>query len=171
MSILIVDDEEVLQDVLSSLLKEEGFEVLSARRGAEALQLLETEEVELVLLDMMLPDSNGLQLLRQIRANDPDLVFDASQLDEIERETMGSVVEYRGALANGLDLQVGLRHDRNEGFEDATTWALGASYPLSAATRLHASAGTGVQAPTLFDQFGFFPGLFIRFLIGRLGFS
>ncbi len=75
MSILIVDDEEVLQDVLSSLLKKEGFEVLSARRGGEALELLETEEVELVLLDMMLPDANGIELLTQIRADDPDQVI------------------------------------------------------------------------------------------------
>ena len=49
-----------------------------------------------------------------------------------------------------------------EGFEDATTWSAGASWRLpDGVTRLHASAGTGVQAPTLIDQFGFFPGFFV----------
>ena len=72
MSILIIDDEEVLQDVLTALLKEEGFETRSARSGAEALGLLEQEEVDLVLLDLMLPDTSGLELLKRIRSEDPD---------------------------------------------------------------------------------------------------
>jgi len=71
-SILIVDDEEVLQDVLTSLLREEGFETLSARSGTEGLALLETEEIDLVLLDLMLPDSSGIEILKRIRAEDPD---------------------------------------------------------------------------------------------------
>ena len=72
MSILIVDDEEVLQDVLTSLLREEGFETRSARTGAEGLELLEREEIDLVLLDLMLPDISGLEVLKRIRVDDPD---------------------------------------------------------------------------------------------------
>ncbi|MFQ5349011.1 MAG: sigma-54-dependent transcriptional regulator [Thermoanaerobaculia bacterium] len=72
MSILVVDDEEVLQDVLTSLLKEEGFETRSARSGAEGLALLEQEEIDLVLLDLMLPDTSGLEVLKRIRAEDPE---------------------------------------------------------------------------------------------------
>ena len=72
MSILIIDDEEVLQDVLTSLLEGEGFETRSARTGAEALAMLEQEEIDLVLLDLMLPDTSGLDVLKRIRADDPD---------------------------------------------------------------------------------------------------
>jgi len=71
-SILIVDDEDVLQDVLTSLLQEEGFETRSARSGTEGLAVLEQEEIDLVLLDLMLPDSSGLEILKRIRAEDPD---------------------------------------------------------------------------------------------------
>jgi two-component system response regulator PilR (NtrC family) len=74
MSILIVDDEEVLQDVLGALVREEGHEAIAARSGEEALTLLEREEIDLVLLDLMLPGLSGMEVLRQIREQDPDLV-------------------------------------------------------------------------------------------------
>jgi len=74
MSILIVDDEEILQDVLTSLLTKEGYSTLSAGTGREALDLLAREEVELILLDLMLPDTSGLEVLKRVRASDPDQV-------------------------------------------------------------------------------------------------
>ncbi len=74
MSILIVDDEEVLQDVLSSLLRKEGYDVLSARSGEEGLEVLAESEVDLVLLDLMLPGISGHDVLQQIRRRDPDTV-------------------------------------------------------------------------------------------------
>ena len=74
MSVLIIDDEEVLQDVLTSLLGNEGFTTHSARTGKEALKILGKEEIDLVLLDLMLPDCSGLDLLKQIRADDPEQV-------------------------------------------------------------------------------------------------
>jgi DNA-binding NtrC family response regulator len=74
MSILIVDDEEVLQDVLTSLLKKEGHATLSAYSAEEALEILDREEIELILLDLMLPGISGLQALRRIRQRDPDQV-------------------------------------------------------------------------------------------------
>ncbi|MGB6854761.1 MAG: sigma-54 dependent transcriptional regulator [Thermoanaerobaculia bacterium] len=74
MKILIIDDEDVLQDVLTSLLVKEGYDVLNARAGEEGLEILEREEVDLVLLDLMLPGINGLEVLKTIRAEDPDQV-------------------------------------------------------------------------------------------------
>jgi DNA-binding NtrC family response regulator len=74
MTILIVDDEEVLQDVLTQLVRREGHSTLSARTGEEALEILEREEVDLVLLDLMLPGLSGQQVLREIRQRDPDQV-------------------------------------------------------------------------------------------------
>ncbi|MDH3255500.1 MAG: sigma-54 dependent transcriptional regulator [Acidobacteriota bacterium] len=75
MRILIVDDEDVLQDVLSSLLQKAGYETLAARTGREAMTLLEQEKVDLVLLDLMLPDARGLDLLKEIRSRDPEQVI------------------------------------------------------------------------------------------------
>jgi two-component system response regulator PilR (NtrC family) len=74
MNILIIDDEEVLQDILTALLSKEGFTTFSARTGEEALDLLAREEIDLVLLDLMLPDVQGQDLLRSIRKADPDQV-------------------------------------------------------------------------------------------------
>ncbi len=59
MNILIVDDEEVLQDVLTSLLRREGHHPFNARSGEEAIEILEREEIDLVLLDLMLPGMSG----------------------------------------------------------------------------------------------------------------
>jgi DNA-binding NtrC family response regulator len=74
MNILVVDDEEILQDVLSLLLRKEGFRPLLARSGEEALVMLDREPVDLVLLDLMLPGMSGLEVLRQIRQRDPEQV-------------------------------------------------------------------------------------------------
>jgi DNA-binding NtrC family response regulator len=74
MNILIVDDEEVLQDVLTVLIRREGHTTLSAHSGEAALETLEREEVDLVVLDLMLPGMSGIQVLREIRRREPDLV-------------------------------------------------------------------------------------------------
>ena len=68
MRILIVDDEDVLQDVLTSLLQGEGYETVSARTGAEALEHLGREEVDLVLLDLMLPGIDGLEVAKRLNS-------------------------------------------------------------------------------------------------------
>jgi DNA-binding NtrC family response regulator len=74
MRILIVDDEPVLQDVLSTLLRREGFQVVQATTAADALRQVEEVEVDLVLLDMMLPDRPGIDVLRELKARDPEMV-------------------------------------------------------------------------------------------------
>jgi DNA-binding NtrC family response regulator len=73
MRILIVDDEEVLRDVLEVVLRREGFDVVLASSGEEALNLLDGEEVDLVILDIMLPGISGIDTLRSIRISSPNL--------------------------------------------------------------------------------------------------
>ncbi len=74
MRILIIDDEPVLQDVLGTLLRREGFEVVQAGTAAEGLRLVEEQETDLVLLDLMLPDRPGLEVLKELKKRDPELV-------------------------------------------------------------------------------------------------
>ena len=74
MNILIVDDEEVLQDILTVLIRKEGHTPLVAGTGEAALTILDREEVDLVLLDLMLPGMHGMEVLREIRRRDPEQV-------------------------------------------------------------------------------------------------
>jgi two-component system response regulator PilR (NtrC family) len=74
MNILIIDDEDVLQDVLTTLLSRAGYRTFSARTGEEGLQILRREDVDLVLLDLMLPGMSGQEVLRQIRSEDPEQI-------------------------------------------------------------------------------------------------
>ncbi|MBV9494615.1 MAG: sigma-54-dependent Fis family transcriptional regulator [Acidobacteria bacterium] len=73
MRILIVDDEEVLRDVLEVVLRRENFDVVLASSGEEALNVLDTEEVDLAILDIMLPGISGIDTLRAIRIANPYL--------------------------------------------------------------------------------------------------
>jgi DNA-binding NtrC family response regulator len=71
MNILIVDDEEVLQDVLTALVERQGWTPLNATTGNEALEIIGRERVDLVLLDLMLPDVSGMEVMRRILKRDP----------------------------------------------------------------------------------------------------
>src|SRR6478735_1957316 len=66
-SVLLVEDEENLASLVRAYLEQEGYTVLWAGTGAEALKTLETEPVRLVVLDLTLPDIDGLEVCRQIR--------------------------------------------------------------------------------------------------------
>jgi DNA-binding NtrC family response regulator len=72
--VLVVDDEEIIRDVLETLLEREGYDVTAAETGTEALKAFEADPYDLVLLDLMLPDRSGLEVLREIRRRDPDAV-------------------------------------------------------------------------------------------------
>jgi two-component system, NtrC family, response regulator PilR len=73
--VLVVDDEEVIRDVLENLLEREGWKVTVAENAAEALDSFENEPFDVVLLDLMLPDRSGLDVLRDMRRRDPDAVI------------------------------------------------------------------------------------------------
>lgn len=65
--VLVVDDEANHVRVLSIGLRIEGFEVLSAHDAEQALALLESTSVDLVIVDLMMPGTNGIQLARSLR--------------------------------------------------------------------------------------------------------
>jgi two-component system, OmpR family, KDP operon response regulator KdpE len=66
--ILVVDDEPQIRRVLRVALIREGYEVWDARRGDEALDLIRTEKFDLILLDINLPDTTGIEVCRAIRS-------------------------------------------------------------------------------------------------------
>jgi len=73
-SILIVDDDEVMVETLRNVLRKKGYELFCAASGNEALELLRKELVDLVLLDMRLPDVDGLEVLSKIKELDTEIL-------------------------------------------------------------------------------------------------
>lgn len=72
--ILVIDDEKGILESLSSVLKDEGFNVLTASDGKEGLQIFERELPDIVLLDIWLPEEDGLQVLYNIKKKREDSV-------------------------------------------------------------------------------------------------
>lgn len=68
-SILIVDDEPSILQSLSGLLTDEGFEVITANNGYEALKVIDTEAPDLVMLDIWMPGIDGMETLKEIKKN------------------------------------------------------------------------------------------------------
>ena len=66
-TILIIDDEDGIRNVLGEVLHDEGFAVLRAADGPEGLKILKTELIDLVFLDVWMPGMGGLDVLRAIR--------------------------------------------------------------------------------------------------------
>ncbi len=72
--ILIIDDERSILDTLSSILTDEGFIVSKAMDGKEGLTLFETEKPDIVLLDVWMPELDGIQVLRKIKTIDHNAI-------------------------------------------------------------------------------------------------
>jgi CheY-like chemotaxis protein len=70
-TLLVVDDEEFNRDMLSRRLQRAGYGVMVAADGHRALETIESQPPDLVLLDIMMPGLNGYDVLRRIRAPRP----------------------------------------------------------------------------------------------------
>src|ERR1700754_4004093 len=69
--LLVIDDEERLRKLLARILQLEDFEVLEAATAKEGLRKLENDTVDVVISDVKLPDGNGINLTKTIKANHP----------------------------------------------------------------------------------------------------
>ncbi|MEV0402406.1 response regulator transcription factor [Actinoallomurus sp. NPDC050550] len=88
--VLVVDDEASLAEVLASVLRFEGWEVMTAGGGAEAVSTGREFRPDAVLLDVMLPDFDGLEVLRRLRADNPDVcVLFLTARDAVEDRIAG----------------------------------------------------------------------------------
>ena len=72
-SVLVVDDEAEIRSLLTDLLKEEGYKVLSAKTGAEAIEAVAREVPDLVMMDVKLPDTDGLGVLKTLKREHAEL--------------------------------------------------------------------------------------------------
>lgn len=105
--ILIVDDEKEIRDLVEIYLKGEGYETFKAENGIEALSLLEEKEIDLVILDVMMPKMDGIQTCLKIRENSemPIIMLSAKSedIDKILGLNMGAD-DYLSKPFNTLEL-------------------------------------------------------------------
>ena len=85
-TILVVDDEQNIVDLVSAYLKKDGFHVITAADGKQALELAKRERPDLIVLDIMLPQMDGLEVLTHIRREyDPYVLMLTAKTEEIDR--------------------------------------------------------------------------------------
>jgi CheY-like chemotaxis protein len=73
--ILIVDDEQNNRDIICEFLNNQGYQIYTTSEGAEALELISSERFDLYILDVYMPQMNGLELMKKIKLIDPAAVF------------------------------------------------------------------------------------------------
>ena len=88
-TVLVVDDEPMLRNLLSRLLRMEGYEVLEAEDGQAALEIVSLQQPDLVLLDVMLPARDGLDVLGDLRRTSNVPVILVSALGEEADRVLG----------------------------------------------------------------------------------
>src|SRR5918911_4169284 len=87
---LVVDDEVMLAELLTMALRYDGWDVRSAGSGTEAVRAARDFAPDVVLLDVMLPDIDGLEVLRRLRWHDPDVpVLFLTARDAVEDRIAG----------------------------------------------------------------------------------
>ena len=90
-TILIVDDSAVNRSYLRSILTENNFEVIEAGRGGEALEIIETTQPDVMILDLMMPGIGGFETLKGIRAKGfafPIIIFTSDDKDETRKKCL-----------------------------------------------------------------------------------
>jgi len=86
MTILIADDENDIRNLIKISLEENGYTVLTAQNGREALDILSAQEVHLAILDVMMPVMDGFNLLRKIREHSTiPVIFLTARTDDMDK--------------------------------------------------------------------------------------
>jgi len=87
--ILVVDDEEIIRDMLHTVLRRLGHEVLLADRGKGGIEVFRRERPQITILDLNMPDIDGISVLKEIRAFDPKasvIMLTGSGTEALERQ-------------------------------------------------------------------------------------
>ena len=110
-NVLVCDDEKDIVSALQIYLKSEGYQVFSAYNGKEALKIINREDIQLVLMDIMMPEMDGLEATRTIRNLDredckkiPVYAMSANAFDEDVKRSLASGMN--GHLSKPVNLQV-----------------------------------------------------------------
>jgi len=105
--ILVIDDEQSIRDLLDRLLGRKGYDVVLAASGQKGLECFRRERPDVIVLDLKMPEMDGLTVLRQIRSlnrSQPVIVLTGSRTAEMEQQVRAlGVTEY---IAKGFSLHL-----------------------------------------------------------------
>ena len=105
-TICLIDDEPAILNTLSSILEDEGYQVLVAKSGLEALKVVRSESPDLVILDIWMPEMDGLETLKRLRSQFPNiLVVMMSGHGSIETAVKATKLGAYDYLEKPLDLE------------------------------------------------------------------
>lgn len=109
--ILLVDDEEGIQLLYREEFEDEGFEVISAYNGDEAMAIFREQSVDLIILDINMPGMNGIEVLRRMKEINPNLPVILSSAYQEYKQDIGSWAseEYIVKSSNMDDLKNAVR--------------------------------------------------------------
>ena len=109
--ILLVDDEEGIQLLYREEFEDEGFEVISAYNGDEAMTIFREQSFDLIILDINMPGMNGIEVLRQMKEINPNLPVILSSAYQEYKQDIGSWAseEYIVKSSNMDDLKNAVR--------------------------------------------------------------
>jgi len=68
-NILVIEDDDIMLKAIRNILNKDGFNVITAKDGKEAFELLETAEYDIVITDLMMPYANGLEVVSRLRSD------------------------------------------------------------------------------------------------------
>ena len=84
--VLVVDDDGHIRDVMRFTLQQGGFQVVEAKDGAEAFAKFEAGGIDLIVLDIVMPESDGLEVCRRVRSKSRlPIIFVSSRDEELDR--------------------------------------------------------------------------------------
>ncbi|MEK7502325.1 MAG: response regulator transcription factor [Patescibacteria group bacterium] len=98
MKILIVDDDESLSAIITTALEKEGFATFSAKTGRDALQKARSDAPDLILLDQVLPDISGNQVLKELKLDDKTKNIPVMMITNFSQEELVKQAINEGAI-------------------------------------------------------------------------
>jgi CheY-like chemotaxis protein len=92
-TILVVDDESEIRDLIEILLENEGYRIIKAANGKEALDVLDKHNIDLIILDIMMPEMDGIETCINVRKekNMPIIMLSAKSRSAMKPSTSGAV--------------------------------------------------------------------------------
>ena len=106
MKILLIDDDEALTIVFTTALSKEGFQTAVAHLGKDGLDKAKTEKPDLILLDQVLPDSSGNEVLKQLKGDDATKAIPVIILSNFSQEELVKEAINEGAVDYVFKYQV-----------------------------------------------------------------